>query len=197
FEGIKNNLKAIPLQTCFTEKAFTDEWSEADKFYLKTSVNRHYPPYFKIINTIDMFMAFGGYYEYKPIAYQPYTFWSKIKRKPYYYYAKLLKTLRKPETPAVFVFQTDNFRFWEVLYSASCPINIDFESWDLLLPVSPVNGSHYLGIHKFDFAEFSKRVEGLSKDQIEKIGAEGRKWVRENYSPKAQAQRILNNLKEI
>lgn len=197
FEGIKENVKKVPLKTCFTDATFTNEWTETDKFYLKASINRHYPPYFKIINTVSMFMAFGGYYEYKPITYQPYSFLDKVKRKPYYYYAKLLKTIGKPETPALFAFQTDNFRFWEILYSASCPINVNFESWNLLLPAMPVDGKHYIGVKKFDFAEFASRIESMSKEQIEKIGAEGKNWVKENYSPKAQAQRILDNLERL
>ncbi|MGZ3866105.1 MAG: hypothetical protein ACXVNR_06710, partial [Bacteroidia bacterium] len=125
YEGIKENVKKIPLKPCFTEKEFTEEWTEADKFYSKTTINRHFPPYFNIINSIDVFMAFGGYHEYKPLAYQPYDFWTKLKRKPYFYYGKFLKALKKTETPALFVFQTDNFRFWEILYSASCPINLN------------------------------------------------------------------------
>ena len=143
-----------------------------------------------------MFTAFGGYYEYKPLLYQPYDLIKKIRRKVYYFYSKILSLLKKDISPAYFIFQYDNFRFWEVLYSGSCPINVNFESWSLKLPVTPKDGVHYLGINRFDFKEFSNRIEKLSKSEIKLIGETGREWALEHYSPVAQAKRLLSYLNE-
>ena len=193
--GLKENITKISFQDYFTEAPEKDE-KNIDYFYWINSSGRHHPQYYINLNRILLFTAFGGYYEYKPVLYQPYNFIKKIKRKPYYYYSKFLSALNKDISPACFIFQYDNFRFWEVLYSASCPINVNFESWSLKLPVNPEDGKHYLGIKKFDFKEFSARIEELSVDEMQAIGKAGRAWVFENYSPVAQAKRLLNYLNE-
>lgn len=193
-EGLKNSIKSFEIKECYTV-AEKQNWSSVDEHYSKYSINRHFPEYYKMLNETAMFMTTGGYYEFKPLLYQPYTLVDKFKRKPYYMLYKYLLKKKKDITPAVFIFQYDNFRFWEVLYSLSCPINIDYESWNFKLPAMPISGIHYLGIKNFNFIEFENRLKQLSPSQIKSIGEAGRKWVCENYSPRAQAQRILKTLK--
>lgn len=191
-KGLENTLKKNPLQACFTEPGnFADP---NDAHYWKSSTRRHDPDYFKLLNSKLMFASFGGYYEYKPVAYTPYSLIDKIKRKPYHWYSKLLLKQNKSIAPAVFVFQYDNFRFWEVLYSRSCPVNLNFESWNFQMPVNPVEGEHYLGISKFDFKEFSDRIEKMSLENIQSVGLKGREWVKKHYSPAAQATRLLDHV---
>lgn len=188
-KGIENNLKKYRLHSCFTNPENFKDLTDA--YYWKSSTGRHDPDYFKLLNSKLMFASFGGYYEYKPIAYTPYTLTDKIRRKPYFWYSKVLFKKNKSIAPAVFVFQYDNFRFWEVLYSRACPVNLNFESWDFLMPVNPVEGKHYVGINKFDFYEFADRIEKMPLERIQEIGLKGRQWVNQNYSPVAQAKRLL------
>lgn len=193
--GLKENIKNIRIQDYFTEAPEKNE-NSLDYLYWLSSTGRHNPKYYTYLNSVLLFSSYGGYYEYKPVLYQPYNFIKKIKRKPYYFYSKLLAALKKDISPACFIFQYDNFRFWEVLYSRSCPINVNYESWSLKLSVNPEEGVHYLGINNFNFKEFSSRLEKLSIDEIKSIGEAGREWVFEHYSPLAQAKRVLNFLNE-
>lgn len=187
--GLEKALKKMPLTSSFTDaQNFEDP---VDAHYWKTSIKRHHPDYYRFLNSKLLFAAFGGYYEYKPIAYVPYNLIDRIKRKPYYWYSKLLLKQNKSISPAVFVFQYDNFRFWEVLYSRSCPVNLNFESWNFQMPVNPVESEHYLGIKQFDFDEFAERVEQMPIEAIQSIGLKGREWAMQNYFPVAQAKRLL------
>jgi len=195
FDNLSKKIKKYPLQLCLTESSYKMapfiSSADADGLYWRQSTGRHNPSYFKLLNSKLLFFSFGGYYEYKPLCYQPYSVMDKIRRKPYFYYSKLLKKLNKDISPAHFIFQYDNFRFWEILYSRSCPISIDLESWNFLLPEMPVNREHYLGIHKFKFNDFVEYLEALSINEIKKMGFKGREWVKKNYSPAAQAKRII------
>lgn len=188
-------LKKFPLQSCFTDSEKIED--PVDSHYWKISTRRHIPGYFKLLNSKLMFASFGGYYEYKPIAYAPYTLLDRIRRKPYHWYIKWLLNSNKSIAPAVFVFQYDNFRFWEVLYSRSCPVNLNFESWNFMLPVNPVEGEHYLGIEKFDCKEFALRIEKMPVENIRSVALKGREWVKQHYAPKAQAMRLLDHIKNL
>jgi hypothetical protein len=193
--GLENTLGKYKLKLCLTN--LTKFENPIDEHYWKISTKRHMPDYFKLLNSKLMFASFGGYYEYKPIAYTPYNMLDKIKRKPYHWLSKLLVGYNKSIAPAVFVFQYDNFRFWEALYSRSCPVNLDCESWGFRMPVNPVEGEHYLGISKFNFKIFSARIEDMPIEKIQSVGQKGREWVLQNYSPVAQAERLLVHVRNL
>jgi hypothetical protein len=194
-KGLEQNLKKFTLQPCFTDAKKIED--PIDSHYWKISSHRHIPEYYKMLNSKLMFASFGGYYEYKPVAYAPYGLLDRIKRKPFHWYSKLLSGSNKSIAPAVFVFQYDNFRFWEVLYSRSCPVNLDFDSWNFRMPVNPVEGEHYLGIDRFELNKFAEKTEKLPIGEIQSIGLKGREWVHQNYSPVAQAKRLVQHLGSI
>lgn len=185
------NLKKYPVTEKFTQPNFDNE---TDAFYYKTSIRRHNPEYYKVLCKTMFFMAFGGYYEYKPMRYLPYTFIDKLIRKPSYWRYKKLKASNRDFSNEIFIFQQDNFRFWEVLYSGSIAINLNLEYWNFKLPVMPVSGTHYFGIEKLKDNQLENVLANLKEEEIPQISVNARKWVFENYSPKAQAQRILSFL---
>lgn len=198
---VSHNLRKFALDQLKNEKlkfsiteAFTDDRSgledTVDNFYYKTTTKRQHPDFFKLLNQHLMFMAFCGYMEYKPKMYQPYTLMQKILRKPYYFLNKLTGNTQSTQ----FVFQHDSFRFWETMYSRTCPITLDYSSSGFILPEMPIEGEHYLGVKKFDFKDFAERLNNLTVEEILRIGANGREWVLQHYSPKAQALRLLNYL---
>lgn len=192
------NLK-YPLNLKLTEK-LEDKSIQVppnDLFYWKQTTKRHNPEYYKILNTTLMFCGFGGFYEFKPkIIYQPYNLIDKIRRKPYFFYSKILEMLNQDISPAVFVFQYDNFRFWEIMYSRSCAINLSFDSWKFKLPVKPKANEHYLAIDKFNFKKFADQVNHLGDSAIQEIGLNGREWIKNTYSPVCMANMILEKLDE-
>jgi hypothetical protein len=194
------NIKDLKLPFPVTER-FTDsiqqtdiDLPEVDKSYWKQSTKRHNPAYYNILNKSLLFFSFGGYYESKPLIYQPYTFFDKLKRKPSYWSYKKKKNNNVDFSDDIFIFQQDNFRFWEVLYSNSTPINLNFEYWNFLLPATPEDGKHYLGVKELDGKSLKQKLEKLSIEEIKAIGKNGRDWCNENYSPKAIAMRILDYL---
>ena len=190
-ENLLSLSKKYPYKEKFSNINVND--SAIDKFYYKTTTRRHVPDYYKSLNDCLMFSSFCGYTEYLPKIYQPYNLLDKLKRKPF----AILNKYSKDKSKFQFVFQHDSFRTWETLYSRTCPLNLDFNDWDLILPENPVSGTHYLGLKKFNFQDYIEEINSMNVNQIIQIGINGREWVREYYSPLAQANRILHYLKEM
>ncbi len=189
-ENISKLATKFPYKAKFTSAP--DNSNSIDSHYYKTTTRRHVPEYFKSLNECLMFSAFCGYMEYLPKLYQPYNVLDKIWRKPH----ALLNDISSDKSKHQFVFQYDSFRTWETFYARTCPLNLDFETWGFILPEMPKNGIHYLGMNRFDFKNFVDRIEAMKTEEILSIGIAGRKWVAEHYSPKAQALRLLNYLKD-
>ena len=183
---IDNNISS------FINNDYSPEEYQVHKSYWEQSARRHNPKFYEDLNNHLLTYAYGGYYEFRPQFYQPYSLMEKALRKLSYLSFNFRKKYNLDFANQIFVFQYDSFRFWEALYSATCPIHLDFESWGFILPVNPIEGIHYLGVKRLSFEEFEKRVAKFSKAEISQIGIEGRKWVYEHYSPKATAQRLLN-----
>lgn len=186
---LKNSLKTYPAKEKFTKN---DSIDASDKHYNKTSTKRHSPAYYHTLCNSLCFMAFGGYYDFKPIQYQPLTLFQKMLRKPNYWKYKQQKKAGKDFSDSVFIFQQDNFRFWEVLYSGAIAINLDLDFWKFKLPAMPVANKHYIGITSLNADSIEKSFEKLSQEEMKTMSTIARNWVFENYSPKAQANRILD-----
>lgn len=199
FKQIEEQETKYPVVSRFTDSIQqTDiDLPDADRLYWKQSTKRHNPAYYEILNDTLIFLSFGGYYETRPLIYQPYSLKDKIIRKPRYWKYKKLKDSSKDFSDEIFIFQHDNFRFWEVLYSRAVAVNIDLNYWGFWMPEMPEKGKHYLGIEKLNAQSFVHDVNNLSVEELKTIGINGRKWVDENYSPKANANRILSYLKDL
>ncbi len=195
-----NNIKKLNLKYPLAER-FTDSIQQSDidlpkedKSYWLQSTKRHNPAYYNILNSSLLFCAFGGYYEFKPFRYLPYTLTDKLVRKPNYWKYKRNKKNQKDFSDNIFIFQQDNFRFWEVLYSKSAPINLNLDYWNFWLPEVPIDGKHYIGIKTLDANELEHSLKNLSFDELQKIGKNGREWCNKHYSPKAVANRVISYL---
>lgn len=191
---LKNELKKYPAAERFTKPSSDNK---DDAFYYKASVRRHNPEYYTILCRSLLFMSFGGYYDFRPVRYQPYTFTDKLLRKPAYWRYKMKHKAGKDFSDDVFIFQQDNFRFWEVLYSGAIAINIDLDFWKFRLPVMPVTNKHYIGIQNLSATSVEEQVAALSEQQLTDISVSARQWVYDNYSPRAQAQRVINELNKL
>lgn len=189
---LKDKLKRYPAVEKFTQP---NSNTEIDAFYYKTSVRRHNPEYYKALCETKFFMAFGGYYEFKPMRYLPYSFLDKLYRKPAYWKYKKLKARNCDFSKEIFIFQHDNFRFWEVLYSGAIAINLNLDHWNFRLPVMPLSGKHFVGINKLKDINIEEEICKMTDEELIIMSKEARQWVFENYSPKAQAERILSLLK--
>ncbi len=89
--------------------------------------------------------------------------------------------------------QWDSFRLWETFSLGACAILPDLDRYGCELPVAPVAGEHYLDI---DPARPTKQQLDAIRDteRLVEIGARGRQWAMEHYSPLAIAQRLLTRL---
>jgi hypothetical protein len=187
-QNILKNLKSIPVVEKFTSPNFKNE---VDSYYNKITHGRHNPDYYKQLTEINFFLSFGGYYEFKPFRYLPYNLIDKLLRKRYYLLYKLYKKRGKDFSNLVFIFQQDNFRFWEVLFSGAIAINIDLKKWNFILPEMPLSGIHYIGLNKLQNNNINDLLLKLNLEDIQKISTSGRNFALEHYSPIAQAKRIL------
>lgn len=191
---LKLNLKKYPLESAFTQP---EGLSEIDQSYYSQSTSRHNPAYYQSLKDSAAFLAFGGYYDFLPVKYQPYNTLDKILRKPAYFRYQSKKKNGKDFSDEIFIFQQDNFRFWEVLYAGSSAINLDLDYWSFLLPVMPKSGEHYIGVKKLTASQQDDLLGTFDNDDLMAIGKQGKQWVLEHYSPKAQANRVLTYLKKI
>lgn len=159
-----------------------------DYFYYQKTTRRHNSEYYKIINSSLLFMGFGGYIETLPKSYQPYSLIDKIKRKPYHLMAKYNRQKYS------FVFQWDSFRMWELFYSSSCPILLNFQKFNFELPVLPNSGEHYISIDDFSWRKFNDKLKQISTKEIQQIGLNGKKWVLDSYSPISISKYLISLL---
>ncbi len=195
-ENIKLQLPdGIELSSNQTEnlngKGVNPELEEIDRIYKKATFKRHDPKYYKEINDNLITCAFGGYYEYVPYRTQPYSLSDKVFRKGTIYLEKIFRALGRDSSKLYFVFQYDSFRMWETFYAKTCPLLLDFDYWNLKIPVKPIEKVHYVGIKSFDCKEAMEFIADSSVDELHTIGINGRKWVSENYSPSAVAKRLI------
>ena len=170
------------------------EFSSADALYNENSFGRHDPNYYELLNNSAFTYSFGGYFESKPAFFAPYNVWERIRRKPHHMMLKHRLKKKIDITSGVFIFQFDNFRFWEALCSASVPISLDFDFWGMMLPKKPEPGVHYIGISKLDCVSAVNSILELNENDAYRIGQAGRDWVLEQYRPVAVAQRLINRM---
>lgn len=89
--------------------------------------------------------------------------------------------------------QWDSFRFWEALCAGALVVNLDLEHYGVDMPVLPKNWVHYVGV---DLDAVDRTMERLRAewDRLPEIAAAGRAWAMEYYSPRAMAERFLDEL---
>ena len=85
----------------------------------------------------------------------------------------------------------DSWRFWESLASGCLTVTLDFDEYGFLLPVLPVNKSHYLGL-RFDRLNDTIDILTGERDELAEIAERGRHWAVTHYSPVPTALRFLS-----
>lgn len=186
--------KKYPLFNSITTTKDINDLSERDKLYLLQSGYRHNPKYYMALNSSMLTYAFGGFIFTKPFA------TNRVVRQFQQYYkmkASLLKKMNKDNSSCYFVDQFDSWRLWESFYANTCPIHMDFDDWDWVLPVMPINRVHYWGVRQFNFLESAEELLSLDKQVVLKIVTAGRKWSIENYNPETTALRLIEMIKRV
>ena len=130
-----------------------------------------------------------------------YLQWLQTDKRHYpSYYQRLTSTLAcacfggcmaiNPHTGEARVEWWDSWRFWESLAAGCVAFHVDFDKYDVNLPVKPENWRHYIGI---DLDHPQATVDRIANEPeiLERISVEGRQWALENYSPVPTALRFL------
>jgi hypothetical protein len=170
------------------------EKDEKSLLYWQQSGKRHDPEYFKMLNESLLTYAFGGFIYQKPFAYNRLI---KQVQRLNSLYIIVLKMLGINASNAFFIDQFDSWRFWEALYSQTCPLHMDFKTQGWVLPVMPENKVHYWGVEGFEFEKSASELLSLHSEKIRQMGLNGKKWSKEHYSPLPTAQRFLKYISEI
>ena len=167
---------------------------EKEKSYFLQSGYRHDPAYYKLLNASLLTYSFGGFIFTKPFATNRIV---RQFRKLYKIKAAVLQKMNKDNSSCYFIDQFDSWRLWESFYANTCPIHMDFNSWDWVLPIMPVNKVHYWGVNNFNFKQSADELLNLSNQDILKIAQVGKQWSKENYSPKATSAIFIEMIKKI
>jgi len=89
--------------------------------------------------------------------------------------------------------QWDSWRFWEGLAAGCLVFNLDLPHYGVVLPVMPEPMVHYVPVRPDNMTEVLNRLmaePGLA----ERIATQGHAWALEHYSPRALAQRFLDEM---
>ena len=88
--------------------------------------------------------------------------------------------------------QWESFKLWEAFAAGAAVLMPHLEAHGMRLPVMPVAGEHYVPI-AFDNASVDALAAKLQSGAVDfgRIGAAGRKWALEHYTPKAYGARFL------
>lgn len=168
--------------------------SDEERYYWERSGRRHRQNYFRMLNQAQLTYTFGGLIDINNIHNRQFSKFLRWKN-------RLMKNIFQrfglDFSSYIYLYQFDSWRIWEALVSNSCPINMDFEDWGLLLPELPVNGKHYIGIKKLEFDQAAEKILALTDDEIKQIGQQGKQWVLENYAPVPTAQRFEKLVKSL
>jgi hypothetical protein len=162
--------------------------SNLEKSYWWQTGCRHDLEYFKLLNGSRFTYSFGG-----PIIFKlPAIYLSRNVLKLNRKISEVLLKYKLLSSNKFLNYQFDSWRFWETMASNSIPLHFDFESWNFVLPVMPINGVHYFGVVKLNFKECGDKILSLSASDLNQISIDGTNWVLEHYSPKAVSSRLLN-----
>jgi len=175
------------LSKSFESDAFDSlPTSPVELSYWHQTGRRHYISFYRRLGSALVCNASGGGT-------------NKILRSPLMKKSSIrMRLVRKAERmfqwlPVLSVHQFDSWRFWESLVSGCCTIHCDLSKYGCTLPVSPLNGVHYLGVDLNSLESLSQHLTS-SKTKLFEIGMAGREWVIENYSPAIVASRFLEIL---
>lgn len=183
-----------PFKSDIIKEETNQIFSETDKLYQLQTGFRHDLNYYRKLNSSILTYAFGGIVYVKP-------FLTNRLLHPKHQVYKLIhsgyKYINADISKLVFINQYDSWRWWEALYSNTCPIHMNFNDWGWLLPEMPENKVHYWGVNKLNFEESATQLMQLHRDDILQIGLNGRIWAKKHYSPVATTNRLLSLINDI
>jgi hypothetical protein len=147
---------------------------------------RHYPSYYKRLREAAACACFGGLLLHS---------WPRYPSTPANLWDRILHRLVNPWDSRPRIINWESWRFWESLAAGCATFHVDFEKYDLFLPVMPENWHHYIGIDLNKMQEAAARIAD-EPEILERVASEGRAWVLKYYSPTPTALRFLETIRK-
>lgn len=152
----------------------------AEQMWWRETGRRHWPAYYERLRSSAACACFGGNFV---------TPWPLAKESLLSRGLKAVLAASRMRTHLIAQF--DSWRLWESWAAGCATFHVDLERYGCILPVMPVNWTHYVGL---DLDRCDDAIERLRADPsiVTRIGAAGREWALANYGPAATAQRLLD-----
>jgi hypothetical protein len=152
-----------------------------DEIWYQATGGRHHRDYYRILGSVTHCSAIGGYFGPSR---------GNVRSAQFHQRAKHFD---RQGMPGDRVYQFDSWRLWESLLAGCLTILPHLDKYGCRLPIVPTHGQEYFG---FDFSHPEASWEELRslRGAWEEIGARGRRWALEHYSPEATARRTLEAL---
>ena len=191
--GQKFNLRKEVTETLNQAENEISFENAEEQHYWELTGRRHRADFYRSLNSSLCTYTFGGLVDIKSTYHNHIGSLARLENR---ILKNVLGKLHKDYSQYIFIYQFDSWRIWESMVSNTCPINMDFENWGMLLPVMPEHGKHYWGVQQLDFKKAAEDLLKLSDEQIKHIGISGKEWVLQHYAPKPTAERFLKLLNE-
>lgn len=166
--------KILPLES-HLESLSEFPLNAEDRLQWEQSGRRHNPHYYQRLKNSLACACFGGYFV------TSFSFpWNSV----------FDRLVGKLQLRTATVIQWDSWRWWESLASSCVSFHVDFDRYGLKLPVQPINGKHYIGVDLDNPQHCLHQIQSQFPS-LETIGANGRQWAIDHYSPLPTAKRFL------
>jgi hypothetical protein len=186
--------KNFPIYKGVTTETHVEKpagFTEEELVFWDQSGHRHDPEFYRSLNSSLLTFAFGGFIYPRPFAdtrfMRPFQ---KISQAA----SSILRGLGRDDSSCYFIDQFDSWRWWESMYSNTCPIHMNFSDWKFILPEMPEDKVHYWGVSRFNFEASAIQLAETHPDDLRHIGIAGSKWTSKHYSPAAIAERFLKHI---
>jgi hypothetical protein len=176
---LDNLARHVPVAT-FDDGFRPDLSDPAEQLHWHQTGRRHNTLFYNRLRETAACASFGGALIWPNWAsrYSPLGLWQRVQRR--------LGLSFSPYT----LTQWDSFRLWESWAAGCATLHLDLDMYGAVLPVMPTNWEHYIGI---DLNRPGLAVERIRSDPgiLERVGASGRAWALQHFSPAAAAKRFL------
>ncbi len=169
---------SLPVSQYTEDRDHAMDDSVAAHFWRLTG-RRHSSRYYAALRASTVSACFGGYFIPR---------WPRDERQ---LLSRIFKrAIQRLNLRTARVTQFDSWRFWESLAAGCATIHLDLARHGAVLPVTPTNWEHYIGLSS---DHLDRDMQRMFEDPslFERIGLAGQAWSLNAYSPLAAAKRLL------
>jgi hypothetical protein len=185
---VGQNIQIETINSSFSQEEMS---SSGYLSYWAQTGKRHNEEYYVTLNRARFTLAYGGFFAIRALNILHGTLGSRTHAINHRFFSFWENLGFSPNKKLFFIHQFDSYRLWEVFYSYSIPIMLNFKKEGFILPQLPIEGKHYIPVSVKKTGDLFALIASLSADERKVISAAGRNWAYENYCPSAVAIRLL------